>query len=156
MALNKTNSMDWAGLELECAQVTTTSDVSIGGTLGITGNATFTANADVGGTLDVTGNTTLDAALISTAQTLSGAGAVNLTSLVTFLVTGAADALTLADGTAGQIKLVVMKTDGGDGTLTPSNLSNGTTITFDDVGDSALLVFDGAAWAFVAGNATLA
>lgn len=138
MALNKTNSMDWAGLELECAQVTTTS------------------NVDIGGTLDITGNATLDAALISTAQTLTGAGAVNLTSLVTLVVTEGADALTLADGTAGQIKLVVMKTDGGAGTLTPSNLSNGTTITFDDIGDSALLVFDGTNWAFVAGNATLA
>ena len=138
MALNKTKSIDYAGLELECAQVTTTS------------------NVDIGGTLDVTGNTTLDAALISTAQSLSGAGAVNITSLVTLLTTTGADALTLADGTAGQIKLVVMVADGGAGTLTPSNLSNGTTVTFDDVGDSALLVFDGTNWAFVAGNATLA
>lgn len=138
MALNKTNSMDWADLELECAQVTTTSDVSIGGTLSSTGNAT------------------IGAALISTAQSLSGAGAVDITSLVTLLTTTGADALTLADGSAGQIKLIVMVADGGAGTLTPSNLSNGTTVTFDDVGDSALLVFDGTNWAFVAGNATLA
>ena len=39
-----------------------------------------------------------------------------------------------------------MVVDGGDGTLTPSNLAGGTTITFDAVGDTATLVFDGTNW----------
>ena len=71
-------------------------------------------------------------------------------------MTTAADALTLADGTEGQVKFIVMKTDGGDGTLTPTNLGNGTTITFDDVGDSAFLLFTNSAWHFMGGTATLA
>lgn len=91
-----------------------------------------------------------------TAQTLTGAGAVNVTSSITHVVTTGADALTLADGVEGQRKFIVMKTDGGDGTLTPTNLGNGTTITFDDVGDSADLLFTNAAWHFMGGTATLA
>ena len=100
----------------------------------------------------------LDGLLIygQTAQVLTGAGAVNITSAITHIVTTDADALTLADGTEGQRKFIVMKTDGGDGTLTPTNLGNGTTITFDDAGDSANLFFTNAAWYWMGGTATLA
>jgi len=49
-----------------------------------------------------------------------------------------------------------MKTDGGVGTLTPTSLGNGTTLTFDDVGDSAHLYFTNSAWHFMGGTATLA
>lgn len=91
-----------------------------------------------------------------TPQTLSGAGAVNLTTTKTLIVTTGANALTLADGVEGQVKFLVMKTDGGAGTLTPTNLYNGTTITFDDVGDSAYLVFIDGQWVFMGGTATLA
>ena len=94
--------------------------------------------------------------LIGTPQTLSGAGAVNLTTSITWLVTTGANALTLADGKEGQVKVIIMKTDGGAGTLTPTSLGNGTTITFDDVGDSALLIFTNSAWHFMGGTATLA
>jgi hypothetical protein len=89
-------------------------------------------------------------------QTLTGAGAVDITSLVTHVVTTAADALTLADGTEDQIKFIVMTTDGGNGTLTPTNLGNGSTITFDDVGDSAFLLFTNGSWHWMGGTATLA
>lgn len=89
-------------------------------------------------------------------QTLTGAGAVSIATDVTWLVTTAADALTLADGTENQHKYIVMKTDGGAGTLTPTSLGNGSTITFDDVGDSAHLIFTNSAWHLVGGTATLA
>lgn len=77
----------------------------------------------------------------SNPQTLSGAGAVGLTSLVTKVVTTGANALTLADGTDGQLKIIVMKTDGGDGTLTPTTKTGFSTITFNDIGDSCILLF---------------
>lgn len=53
-------------------------------------------------------------------QSLSGAGAINLTTPVTrFTSTGAAQALTLADGTvAGHRKRIVHVLDGGSGVLT--------------------------------------
>ena len=54
-----------------------------------------------------------------------------------------ANALTLADGTtSGQIKIINMIVDGGDGTLTPTTFANGSTITFDAVGESATLVWN--------------
>ena len=91
-----------------------------------------------------------------TTQVLSGAGAVDIVSAITHIVTDSADALTLADGAEGQEKFIVMKTDIGDGTLTPAHLGNGTTITFDAVGDSAHLIFTNSAWHFMGGTATLA
>ena len=91
-----------------------------------------------------------------TTQTLTGAGAVDIVSAMTLIVTTSVDAFTLADGVEGQEKFIVMKTDAADGTLTPSNLKNGTTITFDDVGDSAHLIFMDGAWVFMGGTATLA
>ena len=79
--------------------------------------------------------------LFGSVQSLSGAGAVNLTDTVTELTTTAADALTLANGTPGQVKIITMIADGGDGTLTPTTFHDGTTITFDDVGESVVLVY---------------
>lgn len=89
-------------------------------------------------------------------QNLSGAGAVNLTDEITHITTTGTDALTLADGYTHQRKFCVMIVDGGTGTLTPTNLGNGTTITFDDVGDSADLLFTNGNWYFMGGTATLA
>ena len=94
-----------------------------------------------------TGAITTDAVYNATirggVQTLTGAGAVDLTNLVTELTTTGADALTLADGTtSGQIKIINMIVDGGDGTLTPTTFANGTNITFDAVAESATLVWN--------------
>ena len=77
-----------------------------------------------------------------TVQALSGAGAVDVTSMITQVTTTGADALTLANGANGQMKIITMVADGGDGTLTPTTFANGTTITFNDVGDSVLLVYN--------------
>ena len=82
-----------------------------------------------------------------TAQSLSGAGAVDVTSQIThFVSTGASQALTLADGTDGQIKTIVHVGDGGSGILTPTNFESGSTITFTNAGDTATLLFTNSAW----------
>ena len=96
----------------------------------------------------ITGSTSIQGLLNlkETPQTLTGAGAVNITKKITLLVTTGINALTLADGDVGQIKIIIMKTDGGDGTLTPTNLNGGTTITFSAVGQSATLLFIDGAW----------
>lgn len=101
-------------------------------------------------------NIGLPLVMSQTPQTLTGAGAVDITSSITHIVTNAANALTLADGSEGQEKFIVMKTDVGAGTLTPTSLGNGSTITFDDVGDSAHLLFTNGSWHFMGGTATLA
>ena len=91
-----------------------------------------------------------------TPQALVGAGGVDITSPITEVdTTGGAAALTLADGSPGQHKEIVMITDAGAGTLTPTSPGNYTTIVFDDVGDSALLLFTNSAWHFMGGTATL-
>ena len=83
------------------------------------------------------------------ADTISLAGAVSLTYGITWVVTSGAIALTLAAGTEGQIKFIVMKTDGGAATLTPISPANYSTIEFQDVGDSVQLLFTNAAWHIV-------
>jgi hypothetical protein len=89
-------------------------------------------------------------------QALSGPGAVNLTTFTTaFTSTGTGNALTLADGAVGQIKNIVYVAEaaGADtGILTPTNFGNGTTITFNNVGDSCQLQFIGTDWWVVSLN----
>ena len=80
--------------------------------------------------------------LFGSVQSLSGAGAVNLTDTVTEITSTGADALTLANGTVGQVKVITMIVDGGDATLTPTTFAGGTTITFNDAGDSVILVYN--------------
>lgn len=75
---------------------------------------------------------------------------------VTTITTTGAATPTLADGVEGQQRMFVMVVDAGDATLTPTNLGNGTTVTFNDVGDTALLYFTGGNWYFMGGTATLA
>ena len=82
--------------------------------------------------------------LAGTPQALTAAGAVNVTTSITTVASGAAIALTMPDGIQGQIKIIVFITDGGDATLTPTTMNDGTTLTFADAGDSAILCWIGA------------
>lgn len=55
---------------------------------------------------------------------------------------GDGEALTLADGSPGQILTITLVTDGGgDGTLTPATVTGFATIVFADAGDIATLKF---------------
>lgn len=103
-----------------------------------------------------TGTQTFAGAVVGSVQALSGPGAVNVTTVTTaFTSTGTGDALTLADGVAGQLKAIVYvaETAGTDtGVLTPTNFGNGTTITFNAVGESVLLQFLGTDWWIVSNN----
>lgn len=97
---------------------------------------------------NVTGNLVGD--VQASVQSLSGAGAVNITDMFTSLTTtGAAQALTLANGTAGQIKIISHVVDGGSAVLTPTTKIGFTTITFTNVGDSATLIYTAAGWAII-------
>ena len=110
----------------------------------------ITKNATTGA---VTTNASYDKGITGGVQSLSGAGAVDIVNLVTEVTTTGADALTLADGSAGQVKIITMVADGGDGTLTPTTLAGGTTITFNDVGDGVVLVYgETAGWVVVGSN----
>jgi len=83
------------------------------------GDAEVTA-AKLASAISIT-NLTVTSTLFGTGvQALSGAGAVDVTNLTTEVTTTGANALTLANGTNGQIKVVRMVYYGGDGTLTPT------------------------------------
>ena len=86
----------------------------------------------------------------------SGAVAIDVTNDVTTWETTGANAGTLADGVEGQRKHIICDTYVGDGTLTPANLGNGSTITFGAAGQNAELIFLSAAWYMIGGSATLA
>jgi hypothetical protein len=95
----------------------------------------------------ITTNATYGASITGGVQELSGAGAADLTNLVTELTTGAgAAAVTLADGTtSGQVKIINMIVDGGGtATVTPATFASGTSIAFDAVAESVTLVWNSA------------
>ena len=108
------------------------------------GAVNFTGTVAVTGATTLTGNLTSNGALISTPQALTGAGAVNVTTLTTAVTTTApAQALTLANGTNGQIKTIVHQALSGGGTwvLTPTTKTGYTTITSTAVGETCTLQF---------------
>lgn len=90
--------------------------------------------------------------VVSGVQTISGAGAINVTQNRTDITTTAANAYTLANGTVGQIKTIVMVVDGGDATITPTTLLGHTTITLNAVGDSVVLQYGTGGWAVIGGH----
>jgi hypothetical protein len=94
--------------------------------------------------------------LVGGVQLLSGPGAVNLTTLTTIITTTGSDAITLADGTNGQLKIIIHGTDGGAATITPTTLANGDTLTMSEAGDSVMLVFaTTTGWHIVSNNGTV-
>jgi len=97
---------------------------------------------------NITGNITGD--VFASVQSLSGAGAVNLTDMMTSLTTtGASQALTLANGTVGQIKIITHTVDGGSAVLTPTTKIGFSTVTFTNVGDTVMMIYTAAGWAII-------
>lgn len=114
-----------------------------------------TANSiDFAGDALVNYTTNIEAVVLP--LTVTDSADVLLTSSVSLIVTTGAAVGALANGTEGQIITIVMKTDGGNYVLTPANLLVGTTITFDDAGDYAKLIFVGTSWVTLGTTATIA
>lgn len=122
----------------------------------LTINAKGAGSVTVNGT--ATGNVILGNGVVTSGiQALSGAGAVGVTTFTTQLTTTGANALTLANGTAGQLKAIVHVVDGGDGTLTPTTKTGFTTIVFSAVGQSVLLqYFTTLGWMIISNNGAAA
>ena len=118
------------------------------------GFQSITVNSTTGA---VTVNSSFGTAATLGTQSLSGAGAVDITNSFTALTTtGSAQALTLADGAVGEIKIITHVVDGGSAVLTPTTKIGFSTITFTGVGESAMLVYTAAGWAIVALNGAVA
>lgn len=143
-----------AAIELAAAAY---APVFIGGTQTVTGNKTFSGTTVISGATTLSGTSTISGLILETGvQAISGAGAINVTTKRTDITTTAADAYTLANGTAGQIKKIVMVVDGGDATITPTTLLGFTTITLSAVGESVVLQYGTGGWAIIGGNGYVA
>lgn len=139
-----------AGTDISSAELTVLDGASAANTG--TGKAVITGTS---GATTIGGNLTVPT-MIGGVQLISGPGAINLTTLITIITTTGSDAFTLADGTNGQVKMIVHGTDGGAAAITPTTLANGDVLTMSEAGDSVMLVFaTTSGWHVVANNGTV-
>lgn len=90
-------------------------------------------------------------AIVTTTYVASGAAAISILDDAAFInTTTGAQALTLEDGSAGQIMNIQMTVDGGDCVITPANLERGLTLRLTEVGSSFTLMFSGTTWKVIA------
>ena len=113
------------------------------------------ADASTGGSINSAGWLAL-----SGSDTRTGAGAVSIDKPVTFLSNSSGvEALTIANGTTGQIKILVMTVKGGTSMrfTGQSNMlfAGGNTLTFDAVGETAILMYVNSKWTLIAGTAAV-
>ena len=95
-----------------------------------------------GGTLTVeSGAIVSNSAISGNVAVAGGVLAIPVTHAHVSKTTGGAEALTLADGTPGQVLTITLVVDGGNGTLTPATKTGFATIVFADAGDGATLKF---------------
>ena len=142
-----TNVVD-AAYKLTIAAGSTGSIKAAGG-VDVTGNITATGNASVTGNLTVTGFLTLNdviaTALVGGAST-SADVAIPITDLVTHLDPGSSTGhYGLANGAAGQVKILYNSDAAEVATITPTTFAQGTTLTLDEL-ESATLMYTTGGW----------
>ena len=97
-------------------------------------------------------------ALNQSAQSLSGAGAVNITKTITHLTTAAGtSALTLTNTSVknGMLKIIVCTVHGGGTstlTITGASAAAYNTVAFSGVGKNVLLIQTNSTWVVLASN----
>ena len=91
-----------------------------------------------------------------TTRTVTGPGSILPQNPETYIVTTGTDAYTLADGVQGERIFILCTGFVGNGTLTPTSLGGGTTVTFTAAGQFAILEWHQNDWWFTGGTATLA
>ncbi|RLB93612.1 MAG: hypothetical protein DRH26_03490 [Deltaproteobacteria bacterium] len=119
----------------------------------ITG-ASFESTTAAGGIALVNLNTPGVGVLLSpdSSETITATTAVvGVDTEITYVdTTLGAMAASLADGTEGQNKKIMMTVDGGDCIITPANLAIGATLRLTDVFSSYTLQFSGTSWKVIA------
>lgn len=122
-------------------------------TLTVTGSSITTSGTI---TVDIPANVAITGTLrLSGSEDVANGAAINLAVTASYFSTAAAETATLAAGTNGQIKTLMMFADGGDMVVTVTNAgwkTSGTgTLTFDTIGDACTLQYINSKW-FVIGN----
>ena len=92
--------------------------------------------------------------LAQTPETITSSGVMGIDKVISLISSGASNITSaLANGGTGQLKFIVMTvTGGGDVTITPTSFINGTSMVFDSVGDSVLLLYTASGWAIISNN----
>ena len=97
--------------------------------------------------------------LAQASQSLTGTGSGTLVADVESAVTeveatSGTAAVSLADGTSGQIKMFIDTATAGPNaiTITPANLRGGTTVTLNAPGETVTLLFKNSNWNVIGGN----
>jgi hypothetical protein len=92
--------------------------------------------------------------LAQTPETITSSGVMDIDKVISLISSGASNITsTLANGGTGQLKFIVMTVDaGGDITVTPASFINGTSMVFDSVGDSVLLLYTASGWVIISNN----
>ena len=111
--------------------------------------ATLFANA---ANVTLKGNINLD----STVQTLASPGIIDTTKTITHLVSDATGGtVVLPSGTTNQLKIVVMISNSGGTMAIRSNVANSANVEFNNVGDTATMLYTNNKWFVIGGTASL-
>ena len=95
--------------------------------------------------------------ITGTPQTLTSGGVVDLTTPTTYLSIGASQAdITIPNGANGQIKILLTTVYAGGSYTLSSNVANNANIVFNNVGDTATLMYNNNKWFMIGGTATVA
>ena len=104
-------------------------------------NPTFSGNIVVGGT----------------PQALASPGLISTTTPITELsVDATGGTLQLPPGVSGQTKIIIMTSaSGGTYNINPSNVAGSGNVTFNNVGDTATMLYSNSKWYFIGGTANV-
>lgn len=89
-------------------------------------------------------------------QTMTSAGAISVSTLVTRITSpDGAGTLSIPDGTDGQIKVIIMTSNPASHALSITSNIGHSSIVFNSSGDTATLIFMTGNWYFLGGTATV-
>ena len=88
--------------------------------------------------------------LFKSVENVTGGGALSTTTVVSFISTTGTESYSLADGVEGQEKIIIMKADGGNATVTPDNLVGFTSVRLTGVNNSFHLIYGSTGWNIIA------
>lgn len=104
------------------------------------------ANATIKGTVNLDPST----------QLLASPGIIDLTKPVTHLSSDASGgAITIPAGTTNQVKIIVMTATAGGTYTIGANIANSANVVFNNVGDTATLLYTNNKWFMTGGTASL-
>jgi hypothetical protein len=92
--------------------------------------------------------------LAQSPETVDSSGTMSTEKVISLINIGTSDITsTLIDGGAGQLKFIVMTTVvGASATITPTHFINGTSMVFNSVGASVLLLYTSSSWMIISNN----